>query len=234
MASVPATLLLSLPVTLLIILSLVLLCAPFLPLLPLACVVLERICVTVVTWFSSLDRVLLPMSSPLVYGLLIALAASLVLLAVGNFEGRRRAGLWPLGIAFLAILCAYGVAYLPLQERPTVRTVSVPSGEARLYAQNGSVILVREKGMLSGSYDIKRTALEENGTEIEKLILYNVDNQATYFIASLSSRICIRELHLPIPTTEKEAAIFARVEQEARLHGMDVIYDADRLRYEYP
>ena len=233
LASVPATLLLSVPVTLLIIFSMVLLCFPFLPLLPSICAVLERVTVYIAALFSDIPRVLLSVVSPLVCVLLIALTVSLVVLAVMKSE-KKRTCLIPVGLALMALSCAYATSYLPLQSDSEVTVVQARSGEARLYTQNGEAVLVRDKGMISGAYDVKQAALAENCTELSDLILYKVDNQATYFLASLASYIQIRSLHLPYPMNEREEAIAKRVAQEAELHGIEVFYDAEGFTSTYP
>lgn len=233
LASVPATLLLSVPVTLLIVFSLILLCFPFLPLLPTGCAILERVILRIATFFGDIERVLLPMLDPFVYVILVLLAISLIVLAVMKIK-RKRTFLIPVALGFLALSCAFLSAYLPLQSEPDLTVVQVSSGEARLYTQNGTAVLVREKRMLSGTYVIKLAALAENCTEMEDLIFYDVDNQATYFIASLASYMQIRTLHLPLPSTEKEEAIFKRVAQEAELHGIEVLYDAESFLDRYP
>ena len=79
------------------------------------------------------------------------------------------------------------------------------------------------------SKQISEALYHSKCTELEVLILTHYHPQATRLIASLSSDIKIRTVRLPIPNCEKEQAVAMRLEQEAELHGIDVVYGMEDL-----
>ena len=233
LASVPATLILSVPVTLLIIGALLLTIFPFLPILPRMCEALEELIYQTVSFFSEIEGVLLPMVAPSLGLLLLLLTASILLLAVKKIQ-TKWLYLALVLVCVLTVSVAWASVHLPVQPEPDVTVIQTGKGDARLYTQNGTAVLVRDKGVLSGSYAVKQAALAESCSEIQDLIFYRYDNQGTYFIAKLSSRIRVQRLHLPMPTTEREEAIAARLSQEAQLHGIEVLYDSAGFAAAFP
>ena len=158
--------------------------------------------------------------------ILSLLTLSLILLAVLKISKRRWA-LVPLGVGFAAVLSAVCVTCFQPQLPSTV-TIPAGHGEVVLLACKGDAVLVNDtRGNASEAFVIYRTALEMRCTEIDSLIFCRYYNQATYFIARLSERIKIRTIHLPTPRDAREEAIAARMEQEACLHGISVVYDAE-------
>ncbi len=74
------------------------------------------------------------------------------------------------------------------------------------------------------------SALSDAGiAEIDDLIFTHYHSKATLYLDRLSSRVLVRRLRLPEPQTENEAAFAARMEQEAALHGIAVLYGTDGL-----
>ena len=65
--------------------------------------------------------------------------------------------------------------------------------------------------------------------EIGDLVLEQYDDRHAYLISSLSARIKIRRIRLPLPQNQRERAIASRLESEAALHGIVVCYDTDNL-----
>ena len=66
-------------------------------------------------------------------------------------------------------------------------------------------------------------------SEVGDLILVQYDDRHAYLISSLSERIKIRRIRLPLPQNQRERAIASRLESEAALHGIIVCYDTDNL-----
>ena len=108
--------------------------------------------------------------------------------------------------------------------------ITTGMGEVRLYTARGEAVLVNDTyGNVSEAYLITQYASQARCTEIGDLVYCRYTHQGSYFLARLSGRIKIRVLHLPQPLSEKESAIAARLEQEAALHGIRVLYDAEEM-----
>ena len=234
LTSVPATLLLSIPVTLLMILATILLCLPFLPLLPSVCATIGDLILYLAERFSNIRHVLLPVGDIPTRIVLVLLTVVLILLAVLPLQ-RKRWTLLPIALSIAAVVSSLSVTYLPPQSDPTLTILPAGRGEVRLYTQNGEAVLVNAtSGNASEAFEIKSAALDARCTEIRDLVLCRYYNQATYFIARLSARMRVAYLHLPEPTTAREKAIAARLTQEAELHGIRVIRDAEIWLATYP
>lgn len=228
--SVSATLLLSVPVTLLLILSALLLLFPFLPFLAWLCGMLAKIILSVAEVFSRLDYVLLPASHPTVQILLILLTAWLILLAVLPLKRGR----WAIPIPLLLLAAVLSSAVITQNTEPAIYYLGTDKGEIRLYTSGGHAVAVNGTyGAATMAYEIKAAATAENCTEIDDLVLPHCYDQAAYFIAKLAERLRVCRLHLPTPTDETEEAIAARLAGEAELHGIRVVYDAERFLEAY-
>lgn len=230
--SVPVTLLLSLPVTALIICGAVTLCFPSLPILPWFCSFLGTLILKVCAWASELEHILLPVGDLHTKSILLLLTVLLILFAVIRLKRKR----W---LAVLPILCAAVISSLWMTYLPRDaewEAVAIPSGvgEVRLYTKHGSAVLINDtRGSASSAYEIKAAATDARCTEIDDLVFCRYYNQATYFIARLSSQIRVRTLHLPVPSDERETVIAARLAEEAALHGIEVAYDAEAYLITY-
>ena len=113
-------------------------------------------------------------------------------------------------------------------------TIPAGHGEVRLYTQGGENILVNDtRGNASEAYEIKLFATADFCTEITDLVFCRYYNQATYFISRLSGQIMVRCIHLPEPDGDREHAIAKRLEEEAAVYDIEVLYDAEKLLAAY-
>ncbi len=228
--SVPATLVLSIPVTLLLELSAVLLFLPFLPVLPWACSLVGDIILSVAAMGSEIENVLLPVRAPMSQAWIVLLTIALILLAVLPLRSRW----WAVPVPTMLILVVVSSVVATQGMEPSVYTFKTGRGVVRLYTEAGHAVVVNDtSGAASASYEIKAAATDEHCTEIDDLILSRYYNQATYFIAKVSERSRVRMLHMPTPADDRERAIAARLEAEAALHGIPVMYDAEAMLERY-
>ena len=148
----------------------------------------------------------------------------------------RRRGwvLLPLFLAAMAVLSSVTVTQV-IHRNVLTETVETGFGNLYLFTDAGEAVLInRARGSASGAYQIKQAATEVRCTEIEHLVFVRYYNQGTYLIASLAAQMRVRMLHLPKPLGESEQAIAARLAQEASLHGIEVVYDAQEYLNRYP
>ena len=163
--------------------------------------------------------------------LTVILTILLILFAVIRLRQKRWI-LLPLSLSFLIL----GVA--ATDAMPTDAGVSV------LYLQNGDEeALVLAKGRTAVAFDmsagsgatawqIEDAVMQSKCTELQELVLTHYHTQTTRLISLLSSQIKIRALRLPEPNCEKEIAIAKRLEQEASVHGIEVIYGMEHFPIE--
>ena len=155
------------------------------------------------------------------------MTALLILLAVVRLE-RYRALLLPIPLLALSIAVSLCVTHFPIREHPYMQPIKTGRKEVRLYCKYGEGVLINDtSGAASGAYEIRTAALAARCSEISDVVLLRYYNQATYFLSSVSGTIKLRNLHLPIPADAREEAIAKRLEEEARLQGMAVYYDAE-------
>ena len=155
--------------------------------------------------------------------LTVALAVLLILFSVIRLRHKRWL-LLPISLSFV-ILGVAATDVLPPDSGTSVSYLQ-NSGEEALVMTEGRVAVVFD---LSGGNGATVGLIEEamkqsKCTEMQALIFTHYHSQATRLIASLSSEIKIRTLRLPVPNCEKEIAIAKRLEQEAVLYGIEVIY----------
>ncbi len=225
LASVLATLVLSIPVTLMIILSLFCLILPIPPLTWL-CQSVGSVILLVGDRFSDIPNILLPTVHPAVIVLLAGMSLAMILLAVLPPCRNKWISCLVPALCVLAITTSAIMTYT--DTRLTHTTVKAGFGEVYLDTQGGKAVLINNtRGNAAPAYEISKAATEAGCTEIQDLVFCRYYNQGTYFISKFSSRLCIRKLHLPSPTNEQEQKIALRLEQEAALHEIDVIYDAE-------
>ncbi len=225
LASVPATLLLSIPTTLLLVCSAVLTCFPFLPLLPQICSLLGNLTVEVARLFSELSGILVPAVSVPVLICLSLFTVFLIFLAVGNLKSK----LWAIPLpVLLTFTLTFAVCYARFAAVPPAVTLDGGRGEVRVYAEGGECVLFNGmSGNSSESYEIKLQTLQLNCTEIKDVVVLRYYNQETYFLYRLTSEIKVRNLHLPEPQNEREVHIAAVLADTAEYYGVTVIYDAE-------
>ena len=95
--------------------------------------------------------------------------------------------------------------------------------------QGALVAADHSDGFSSDVQTLVNYAKERRCTEIGDLILTEYDHRRAYLIHSLSKQILIRRIRLPIPKNEQESALATRIEQEAALHGIEVLFHTDDL-----
>ncbi len=224
LASVLATLLLSLPVTGLLILSAVVLFLPMLPLLPDLCFLLGRLILNVAGLFSEIRNILLPAIGMPTRFCLALLTLVLVLLAVLSLKSKWWTLLIPCLLAMTFVVTAMTVR-LSFSTVPV--TIPVGKGEVVLYAKQGDNVMVnRTSGNGNEAYQLKLAANASYCTEVSILVFERYYNQATYFLNRLAEQVYVRTVILPPPKNETERAIAARLEQEAERLGMKVVYQS--------
>lgn len=233
LASIPVTVLLSIPVTLLICCSAICLCFPGLAPLTQICALLESVILKTCEWASDLRHVMMPIFDGVTLGLIIALTLVLILFAVCRVKHRRTLIILPLLCVAILLSSAASTA-LPKNADWRCDTITSKLGEIRLYTRHGSAVAVNDTTRaVSLSYDLKKAMVAVGCTELEDLVFIRYYNQGTYLISDLSSRILIRRLHLPTPSDDRERAIAIRLSQEAELHGIEVLYDAEEYLLQY-
>ena len=103
-------------------------------------------------------------------------------------------------------------------------------GGVTVYSEAGETVVIDALGGVGSlSFLISEQASAMRCTEIGDYVLRSYHNQTAYFISSLSSRMHIRRIRLVTPQTDRELAIANRVQQEAELHGIEVLYHEEGL-----
>ena len=229
LASVPSTLLLSIPITLMIVLSLLCLIFPIPPLAWL-CRAVGSVILWVGDFFSDIPNILMPTVHPVVIALLAVMTIAMILFAVLSIPNK----VWIFSITpALCVLALTTSAILTYTDTTLTHTiVKAGFGEVSLDTQGGNAVLINRAGGNSApAYEIRMAATAAGCTEIQDLVFCDYYNQGTYFIAKFSSVFRIQRLHLPSPKNEHEKSISARLEQEAALHEIDVMYDTEAFLF---
>lgn len=225
-ASIPATVLLALPMSGLLIfalLSLLFLGAPF---FTLPCRILSRLMIHSANWVSELDGVLFSVESDLEHWLLIGFTVVLVMLAVLKIKHVLYYTVIPVCMVLLFLVSAYLTANAPRRYLAPIEGMR----DFHALSVGGEMIAVAVGDAYAGEASaLADYAAEMRCTELGDLFLDRYINRQTYFVSEIASRIRVRQLHLPTPRNERERAIAKRIEEEARMHGMEVLYDARGL-----
>ena len=232
LASVPATMLLSIPVTGLLVLSLLCVLLPFVDVLSVLCGAFARL----VLWWSDLfavpNGVLLPLNDAWSITILILMTAVIAVLAVVRLR-RFVCLLIPPALFLVAVCVSLCVTRWGFSDMH-VDVIQTGHGNLYLYTEDGKALLINDAdGAVAKDYEIKQAALAQRCTVIDDAVICRYYNQATYFIGSLSESIYLQRLHLPTPSNAREAAIAARLAEEASHYGIEVLYDAEEILAEY-
>ena len=227
--SVPATLLLSPVLTLLLPLCALTLLIPQAALLSR---ILARLVLQIVDQFSVLDGVLLPIDQPLTLLFLGLMTLGLVLLAVTGLKAKYAT---PVILLFL-VLGTTSACLAPIarkQEGVSVYAMQTHGGELVLFTHGSSTVAVDlSSGVETCAGQFKRAAKHAGCNEIDDLILSRYYNRSPYLLSSMAERFLVRRVRLPVPQNDLERAIAERLEQEAALHGIKVLYHTERLAIE--
>lgn len=216
--SVPATLLLSPLLSAALIFSALSLFLPIPPVCFLAeklLLLLRRAALALSEW----RNVTVRLQDRITLILVAAVAIVLFLCAVLNFRKKVILAL-PLLLAALVFLSAYSVNLFGTK---TVQTeyFSQKSGEYLLFSARGKAVLVDfSGGNRNDSKPLVNDLHAAGCTEIEELVLTHYHAPATYLLNCFSAKIKIRTLLLPTPENEDEAAVCARLQEEAALFGI--------------
>ena len=225
--SIPVTLLFSIPVSVLLILGAILLLFPSFPYLGEACGAIEEWMLDVVEALSEMGHGLLPLQDVRCTAVILILAAVLILLAVLRVKRWR----WSLSVPLLCVavvISSFAGVHAPERQGWKTTTLEVSSGKVLIRTKEGRAVVVNDaEGTLNLSYEIKKTVNAQMCTEIESLVLCEIDPQAPYFLSKLSTKIFVRELHLPKPRNIQQTAIAERICIDAERYGIPVFYDAE-------
>ena len=224
--SVVLTMVLSPLISLALLFSALALALPsFLPITFLAKIVFKCL-LAIISWSSDLPGVLVLLNGRFTVILLISLATLLILLAIIKLNQKE----WLILPIFLsAVILVVGYADVLPKERGLVANyISTGGSEAIVVAEGKTAIAIDFSGGGSTiSSMICNSVTELKCTEIEELILTHYHSQAIEQIGFICGRIKLRSLRLPIPNNEQDLAIAANLEQEAVLHGVEVVYGTE-------
>ena len=214
--------LLSIPVTGLLVLSLLCVLLPFVDVLSVLCGAFARL----VLWWSDLfavpNGVLLPLNDAWSITILILMTAVIAVLAVVRLR-RFVCLLIPPALFLVAVCVSLCVTRWGFSDMH-VDVIQTGHGNLYLYTEDGKALLINDAdGAVAKDYEIKQAALAQRCTVIDDAVICRYYNQATYFIGSLSESIYLQRLHLPTPSNAREAAIAARLAEEASHYGIEVL-----------
>ena len=219
--SVPVTLLLSPFVTVELILCALTLIVPVSPLIFLTARVSEAI--RSIASFASAGRGITVLLRDRCTLILVALMTA-VLLLFAVIRLRRRV---LLAIPVLLAVAVIGSAYFAIpSEREGISATYSNGGtdEYLLFAYGGKAVAVDLSGGGHNYVGKLISALHEEGcTELEELVLTRYRSSETYLVDRVSARVKIRSLRLPIPLTDEENAIAARITEEADRLGISYV-----------
>lgn len=222
--SVPATILLSLPLSLLLILSIPTLLLPQLSFLTVACRFLSDLMLNAAERISDSDGVLLSMNATAERVLLILLTVLIGFLAVFKIKRMILISLIP-----ILMTVVFLISHQITCSQPTLSLADETRGQ-RFLSEGGAIVAVdASDGFSSDVQALIDHASASRCTEIGDLILTKYDHRRAYFIHSLSERILIRRIRLPIPQQDDEKALAARIRQEAEMHGIEVFFHTENL-----
>lgn len=224
--SVPVTLLLSPLVTAALFLGLF---ALFLPIPPIA--FLLRLPLSGMLWLagraSDVRNALILPTSAAEYVLLILSVFAMLAVAILPLKRKR----WvTVPLALSALFLVLGSSGVLLPDEPAVTYLHGNAGEALVVTSGHRATVIDCTDGSSGLVSPAVTALSGEGiAEVDELILTHYHSKVTLYLNRLSARVSVRRLRLPLPQTENEKAFAARLEQEAALHGIPVLYGTGDL-----
>ena len=219
--SLPATLALTPLLSLTLVLPALVLLLPGLPPLAFLAEHSLRAMLAVAEWFSDIPGGTVPLTGRAQALLLALLAASLLLCAVLRL---RRQGwlLLPVALAGAVLLTGH-IGTLARGEGTAAVYLRDGENEMLLLSRGADAVAVDVSDGSAATGDLLVAALDEAGcTELRELVFTHYHSGMSHLIASLSAKVRIFSLRLPEPLNQKEAALSARLEQEAALHGIPV------------
>ena len=230
LASIPATLVLSIPTTLLLILSVLTLIIPPLGMLT---AFVGNVMLSLAERFSNIDGILIPLND--IYSQICALAVllTLVFIAIAKLKKVRRWFLLPLALSLVTVLISVCVTYLP-SRGTSFSFVHAGGGDLILFTdKDKSVMIDFSDGTAGGAVQLIGIANDLRCTELDDLVLSHYHNRDTYFINSVARRIRVKTIHLPYPNNDNERAIASQLTKEAERHGIDVVFGVEDLAIDH-
>ncbi len=197
----------------------------FVPITFLSKIVFQTI-LSIVSWSADLSDVIVLLNGRLTLIFLGALTISLIVLAVIKLNQYKWL-LLPLALAVSVVVVGYADV-LPRELGVVANYVSTGDEEALILAEGKTAIAIDfSSGSAGISGLICDTVTELKCTELQELILTHYHSRSSSQIASICGQMKLRVLRMPIPQNDHDAAIAARLEQEASFHGVKVLYGTD-------
>ena len=226
LASIPATLALSIPTTLLLVFSIITLIIPAFGIVTAS---VGNAMLAIAEWFSDIEGILIPLNDIASQICTLTVLLALIFVAVAKCKRIKMWLLLPLALSVVTILTSLCVTYLP-NRGTSFSLVHASGGDLLLFTnQTKSVAVDFSDGTATGGIELICIAEELRCTELDDLILSHYHNRDTYFIASMAKRIRVKTLHLPHPINDEERAIAMQLKAEAERHGIDVVFGVDDL-----
>jgi len=224
--SIGLTMILSPLITLALLFSALTLAFPFLTPITFLTEIIFKGILWVVTWCADLPNIVVLLNGLPTLLLLIALTFLLILFAVIDLSDKRWLILPP--VLAIAILVVGYADVLPRETGVVTNYICVENEEALVVADGKTAVAVDfSRGSATISRQICVSVTELKCTELQELILTHYHTQSASQISSICGQMKLRNLRLPIPSNDNDAAIAARLEQEAVLHGVQVFYGVD-------
>ena len=179
-----------------------------------------------VSWSANLSNVVVLLNGRFTSILLASLTLLLVLFAVMKLKQK---GWLLLPILLSGVILVVGYAdVLPKDMGIVSKYISTGGSEALVLAEGKTAIAIDfSSGGSTITSLICNTVTDLKCTEVEELVLTHYHTQSTSQINLICGQIKLRRLRLPVPNDEHDAAIAARLEQEAALHNVQVIYGTE-------
>ncbi|MBE6628209.1 MAG: ComEC/Rec2 family competence protein [Ruminococcaceae bacterium] len=227
--SVPVTMLLSPVISILLPISALVL---MLPRAAVLCKLLAGIVLCVVDRGAAMKDVLLPVAQPITLVFLSLMTLVLILYAVTRMKVKY-------AVPAVAIFLALGIGsaclspILQKQKGISVFCMQTHGGELLFFSHGRETVAVDlSSGVETCAGEFKLAADAVGCNEIDDLILSRYYNRSPYLLSSVSERLTVRRVRLPMPQNELERDIAKRLEQEASLHGIEVLYHVEDLAIE--
>lgn len=221
--SFPTTLVLSLPMTALLAVS-------FFTLLFPQCAVFSQVAKKLgqgMLWVSNFgsDQSYAMLSLSKLDAVLLLLVMSLVLIALAVSEVKRKQ-LFLLPLLLSVAVCVGSFGQIRWSDEGVCMTyLPVSDGSVCLFSERGVAVAVdASNGHAEALTALEEALQRERCTELSDLFLTRYYNMEAAYLQRIATSVRVRCLHLPDPLRESEQAIAFRLEQEAALHGIQVIY----------
>ncbi|MBQ7172825.1 MAG: ComEC/Rec2 family competence protein [Clostridia bacterium] len=212
--SILATAVLSLPMSLTLIASIFTLFFPALGFLP---KFFASFMIGFSNRISDWPGVLPSLNEPLLIGLLIALTVLFLAFAILKIKNPLVFLTIP-----LAVILLFGIAVWIQSGKNALQITD----QAEVKIEDGTVyVFCKEFENAQDVWELKENLRALGTSEIHHLTVKDHSSLQTYDLARLSASIRVFCLHLPQPKTKEELAFSKRLEQEASLHRIYVVYD---------